>query len=121
MVFKAGVFSVLMFGFVFFGFSQSTRDIDSPPKPPSSVYQSKKKEKKRFFLFNMFKKKQRSDVDEVTAFRKRMKKQLQEKAKAQQKANKPQYTDPLYFGHKKPPKKRKNGKKKFCKECGIRH
>lgn len=36
-------------------------------------------------------------------------------------AEKPQYSDPLYFGHKRPPKKRKASKMKFCKECGIRH
>lgn len=34
---------------------------------------------------------------------------------------KPQYSDPMYFGHKRPPKKRKPGKMKYCKECGIRH
>ena len=34
---------------------------------------------------------------------------------------KPQYSDPTYFGHKKPPKKRPVGKKKFCKICGIVH
>ena len=34
---------------------------------------------------------------------------------------KPQYSDPSYFGHKRPPKKRKPSKMKFCKECGIRH
>jgi hypothetical protein len=36
-------------------------------------------------------------------------------------ASKPQYSDPLYFGHKHPPKKRKPSKMKFCKQCGIRH
>lgn len=36
-------------------------------------------------------------------------------------AQKPQYSDPMYFGHKRPPKKRKPGKMKYCKECGIRH
>lgn len=34
---------------------------------------------------------------------------------------KPQYSDPLYFGHKNPPKKHKPGKIRYCKECGIRH
>jgi hypothetical protein len=34
---------------------------------------------------------------------------------------KPQYSNPLYFGHKHPPKKRKPSKMKFCKVCGIRH
>lgn len=33
----------------------------------------------------------------------------------------PQYSDPSYFGHKRPPKKRPPNKMKFCKECGIRH
>jgi hypothetical protein len=35
--------------------------------------------------------------------------------------DKPQYSDPMYFGHKKPPKKRKPSKMRYCKECGIRH
>jgi hypothetical protein len=34
---------------------------------------------------------------------------------------KPQYSDPMYFGHKRPPKKNKPGKMKYCKECGIKH
>lgn len=33
----------------------------------------------------------------------------------------PQYVDPMYFGHKKPPKKRPAHKMKLCKTCGIRH
>ena len=43
------------------------------------------------------------------------------KRKNEKLAAKPQYSDPMYFGHKKPPKKRKPGKMRFCKECGIRH
>ncbi len=35
--------------------------------------------------------------------------------------DKPQYSDPSYFGHKRPPKKRPPNKMKFCKECGLRH
>lgn len=50
---------------------------------------------------------------------------LEEVAKAKRKAEKemmkPQYSDPSYFGHKRPPKKNKPGKMKYCKECGIRH
>ncbi len=34
---------------------------------------------------------------------------------------KPQYSDPSYFGHKRKPKKRALGKRKFCKECEIVH
>lgn len=50
-------------------------------------------------------------------------KEMIEKArrKAEKELMKPQYTDPMYFGHKRPPKKHKPGKMKFCKVCGIRH
>ncbi len=41
--------------------------------------------------------------------------------KMQKDMKKPQYSDPMYFGHKKKPKKRKRGKRKLCKECGIVH
>lgn len=33
----------------------------------------------------------------------------------------PQYSDPTYFGHKRPPKRRPPSKMKYCKVCGIRH
>jgi len=33
----------------------------------------------------------------------------------------PQYSNPMYFGHKRPPKKHKPSKMRFCSECGIRH
>lgn len=33
----------------------------------------------------------------------------------------PQYSNPLYFGHKRAPKKHSYKKIKFCQECGIRH
>lgn len=54
-------------------------------------------------------------------FQARMEKTVKEKRKAEKEMMKPQYSDPMYFGHKRPPKKRKPGKMKFCKECGIRH
>lgn len=41
--------------------------------------------------------------------------------KAAKELQKPQYTDPSYFGHKRPPKRRPHGKTKYCKECGLRH
>ncbi len=33
----------------------------------------------------------------------------------------PQYANPSYFGHKRPPKRNPVYKMKYCKECGIRH
>ncbi|MFA0961432.1 hypothetical protein AB9P05_06475 [Roseivirga sp. BDSF3-8] len=53
---------------------------------------------------------------------KKRQKALAKKYKKQAKmAEDPQYSDPMYFGHKKPPKKRKPGKRKFCKVCEIVH
>jgi hypothetical protein len=50
---------------------------------------------------------------------------LEEIAKQEKKneklSEKPQYSDPMYFGHKRPPKKRPAHKMKYCKVCGIRH
>ena len=45
-------------------------------------------------------------------------KQRQKTAKIMEK---PQYSNPMYFGHKRMPKKRPAKKMRFCKECGIRH
>lgn len=114
---------LMVFGFTVVGYGQTTRDVTTP-KTPSPTYQAYKKEKKGF-LFGLFKKKKKvefkTEAEEVADFRKRMEKVYKEKAKTAKEAEKPQYSNPLYFGHKKPPKKRKNGKKKFCKECGLWH
>ncbi|HAA16288.1 MAG TPA: hypothetical protein DCE41_33130 [Cytophagales bacterium] len=34
---------------------------------------------------------------------------------------KPQYSNPEYYGHRRKPKIRPVGKRRFCKECGIVH
>jgi hypothetical protein len=54
-------------------------------------------------------------------FRKRMEAVAAQRRKAEKEMQKPQYSDPMYFGHKKKPKKRPVGKRKFCQECGIVH
>lgn len=33
----------------------------------------------------------------------------------------PQYTNTLYFGHEKAPKKRPPHKQKYCTTCGLKH
>jgi hypothetical protein len=55
------------------------------------------------------------------AYYDRMAKLYKDKKKAEKEMEKPQYSNPMYFGHKRPPKKHKAGKLKFCKECGLRH
>lgn len=57
----------------------------------------------------------------VQEFHKRMEANAKKYKKMQKEMQNPQYSDPLYFGHKKMPKKRAPGKKKFCRECGMRH
>lgn len=51
----------------------------------------------------------------------RVQRAAKSKKRTLRKLNKPQYTNPLYFGHKHPPKKREPHKMRFCNECGIRH
>ncbi|HNP17496.1 MAG TPA: hypothetical protein PKL31_03590 [Fulvivirga sp.] len=57
----------------------------------------------------------------IKEFDKRMQANAKAERKKQREMRKPQYSDPSYFGHKKKPKKRPPGKRKFCKECGIWH
>lgn len=57
----------------------------------------------------------------VQEFQKRMKKNARKYNKIDRIKDRPQYSDPTYFGHKRKPKKRPVGKRKFCKECGIVH
>lgn len=46
---------------------------------------------------------------------------MEEKRANAKDMKKPQYTEKMYFGHKKTPKKRPIGKRKHCKECGLKH
>jgi len=63
-----------------------------------------------------------SDYDrKVEEHHQLMKANAKKNEKIAKEMEKPQYSDPTYFGHKKEPKKRPPGKKKFCKECGLVH
>jgi RNase P subunit RPR2 len=50
-----------------------------------------------------------------------MKNVAKEHRKRNKQMEKPQYSDASYFGHKRKPRIRKQGKRKMCKECGIVH
>jgi uncharacterized protein YjcR len=69
--------------------------------------------------------KRKSDIKTMDDLKREQKERMIANVKKYEKMakemEKPQYSDPSYFGHKNPPKKRKPGKKKFCKECRIRH
>ncbi len=57
----------------------------------------------------------------IVEYEKRMKANVRKYKVMARKMKKPQYSDPSYFGHKRKPKKRPVGKRKFCKECEIVH
>jgi ABC-type oligopeptide transport system ATPase subunit len=57
----------------------------------------------------------------IVEYQKRMKANVKKHKVIARKMKKPQYSDPSYFGHKRKPKKREVGKRKYCKECEIVH
>lgn len=57
----------------------------------------------------------------IVEYEKRMKTNAHKYKVMARKMKKPQYSDFSYFGHKRKPKKRAVGKRKFCKECEIVH
>lgn len=93
--------------------AQSSRDSESSNKSKSSS--SKKKKKKGKAAYELQYEQGIKDYEALMAANKK------KYHKMQKGMQKPQYSDPTYFGHKRPPKKRKKGKRKFCKECGIIH
>lgn len=58
---------------------------------------------------------------QVIEYQERMKAVAKRRKKEARMDQKPQYSDAMYFGHKRKPKKRKPGKRKLCKECLVVH
>lgn len=96
------------------GFAQSSRDPGSIVVPQKTQAVSKKKTKKKKRLSQQL-------DNSVEEYNKLMKQNARKYARIEKGMKKPQYSDPTYFGHKRPPKKRPLGKRKMCKECGIVH
>ncbi len=57
----------------------------------------------------------------IVAYEERMQANVKKYKAMARHMKKPQYADPSYFGHKRKPKKRPVGKRKYCTECGIVH
>lgn len=87
-------------------------------KAKQKQLKEKTTKKKSLLRLRLFNKRMESKKEE---FWQRMETNAKHKKKIAKKMEKPQYSDPMYFGHKKKPKKRPPGKRKFCKECGITH
>lgn len=95
-------------------YGQTSRESETKPIPPSQQTFSKKKKASK----KSYKKNFDQGIKDYEDLMKANKKKYKKMEKGMEK---PQYSDPTYFGHKKPPKKRSKDKRKFCKECGIIH
>jgi hypothetical protein len=101
--------------------AQSSRDPKKKEvrvEPDRSATYGTKKSKTRKKIDKSY---TRSFDKKIEEYHARMKANAKEDVKMAREMQKPQYSDPAYFGHKKKPKKRPPGKKKFCKECGMWH
>ncbi|MEL7148295.1 MAG: hypothetical protein AAFO69_18115, partial [Bacteroidota bacterium] len=116
-----GILMMMFFMVSFQSYGQSTRSVEEILEQRSAKQSTKKKKKK----FSLFKKKGdspfKTSADMREEYEDRMKANMKKARKEGRMSKKPQYSDPSYFGHKRPPKKRPPGKKKFCKECHIVH
>jgi predicted peroxiredoxin len=86
---------------------------------PTSLNPSKPEQRDRVYAPKKSRKNATRNPEQE--FYERMEAVVKAKRKAEKLMMKPQYSDPMYFGHKRPPKKRPPHKMKYCKECGIRH
>ncbi|MDH5474463.1 MAG: hypothetical protein OEX22_02105 [Cyclobacteriaceae bacterium] len=94
-------------------FSPSNKeDVLAAPSKKSKKSKKKKSAHERYEI---------TMEQKVKEFEERMEANAKSYKKQQKEMQKPQYSDPSYFGHKRKPKKRKPGKRKFCEECGIVH
>lgn len=110
-----GLFCVLALGTSSEVLAQNTRQGNSQPAPSDSKVFMNNSKKSGSGSKGGLKYKAAPTKNEFLEAR------LKEKAKMAKDMKKPQYSDKSYFGHKRPPKKNKTGKRKLCKECGIVH
>ena len=112
--------SILFFFMAVYGANeakaQSTREVET--RSEFGAYNAKASKKKKGKKSEM---KLKTYAETQAEFQQRMKQVAKEHRKRDKEMKKPQYSDPTYFGHKKPPKIRPVGKRKMCKECGIVH
>jgi hypothetical protein len=110
------------------GYSQSNPDFSGPfPKALATqeVASPKVVHRKGFFSSKKAKslkiKKQKVTHSAQYEFYERVEQAAKDHQKQLKKFSKPQYTNFLYYGHRRLPKRRPPHKMRFCNECGIRH
>jgi hypothetical protein len=109
-------------------YSQSNSDF-SGPFPKTSVVQETASpnvvHRKGFFSSKKAKalkvKKQKVTHSAQYEFYERVEQAAKDHQKQLKKSSTPQYTNFLYYGHRRLPKRRPPHKMRFCNECGIRH
>ena len=98
------------------GEETSRKSIPQPYLKKEKATISKRKYKKTYaYKFNRHHDKL---IEEFYERRKKLRKKYRRITRIMKK---PQYSDFSYFGHKRKPKIREVGKRRFCDECGIVH
>ena len=99
--------------------AQTSRDIDTP----KSDLNSKSSTKKTFTVpESSFRHRYDDYYDKlIDEYQERMIANAKKYEKIARISQKPQYSEHSYFGHKRKPKKRAVGKRKYCNECEIVH
>ena len=110
---------LFLIGFVKVGLAQDSRTIKPIDKVYQSQYTSEQLVAIRTAVINHPYTKYYDRL--IVEYEQRMVDNVKKYKTMARKMQKPQYSDPLYFGHKKKPKKRAVGKRKYCKECEIVH
>lgn len=114
----------LAFNFIFlFSLSAAVAQKKKPAEQPNSIDPNYAEE---HYVPKAAKRKKKYEVtyEARNKFWDRMEKNWKQREKdeknfsGERKANK---SLPPYFGHKRPPKIRPQGKRKYCKVCGIKH
>ena len=100
-------------------FAQTSVDVESPSfnEAPSQTKEFKlfQKDNGKKFTYDIY-------YDQlIVEYQDRMIANVKKYQKLAKEMKKPQYSEHAYFGHKRLPKKRRLGKRKFCKECEIVH
>lgn len=110
------------------GYSQLNPDFSGPFPKTQAIQDTegpKVVHRKGFFSSKKAKslkvKKQKVTHSAQYEFYERVEQAARDHQKQLKKFSKPQYTNFLYYGHRRLPKRRPPHKMRFCNECGIRH
>ena len=117
-----------VFGLAFCAFgakAQSNGDFSLSYKKEPELAVAKPNHRKGFFSSKKAKpftlKKQKASHSAQYEFYERVEQAAKDHQKQLKKFSKPQYSNFLYYGHRRLPKRRPPHKIRYCNECGIRH